>query len=207
MKIKTIFLTFSLILICCTPQKDPSYHIDFIAYSWSRSNDTTRQQTPIFFKCRIYANINDSGLANIYYYQGYPKPESYLFSVNFNKSFIDNIINASKTIDSSKLHVFDSIPLIYDGPGLKLRIRSLDQKDKLFNFINLTYSNEVDTLRKLYHHIDSIFSENKYAILIDKFQKVTDSSTFENQKTEFVNFVVRHDTIRYPMIMSTPPYE
>jgi hypothetical protein len=207
MKIGTIFLSFILILSSCTSQKAPSYNIDFIAYNWSRQNDTTRTQSPIFLKCRIYSNINESGLADIYYYRGYPQPKSYLFSASIKKSLIDHLVNASNSTDSIKLHVFDSIPLIYDGPALKIRIRSAGQKDKLIEFINLKYGNEVDTLRKLYYQIDSIFSRNTQEIINNKFKQINDTLEFKKQKTDFINFVIRHDTIRYPLIMRTPPYE
>jgi hypothetical protein len=167
-----------------------------MAYNWSRFNDTTRIDCPTFLKCKMYAMITEDGIGQIFMYKGYPYPQSQFCNLSIDKRLINTIFLSDALIDSSKLNVFDSGPLMYDGPLLKLRINYLNNNYRLFDFIDLNYGNEVDNLRKLPYYIDSL-------LLLSKSTSIIDSAYFDSKRLNFIGFVIDYDTTHYPKVL--PP--
>ncbi len=200
MKNKLAFLIIVLTFITCSAPRKESYNIEFMAYNWSRFNDSTGLEVPIFFKCRMYANLNMSGVGDVYIYRGYPQKVIYLFKVSVGKSIIDKILNSANVVDSTKFKVFDGVPLIYDGPLLKLRTINIKNEYKYFDFIDLNYHNEVNDFRKLYHALDSLF-------ILKKYNNINDTTDFENSRSEFIKYTINYDTTHYAKAPSPSPID
>lgn len=194
MKTFVLFFVLTFAILSCKPRIGDYEKIEMMAYNWSIYNDTTREMTSPFLKCRTYAKIDKYGVGNMYVYISYPKPESHFISADIDKMLILKILNSAKTIDSNKLAVFDRRPLMYDGPILKLRITYPNKKQKLFDFIDLNYGNEIDDLIMAFHYLDSIFKLKKFEPLISK-------TDFEKSKFQFIEFIINYDTTHY----SKPP--
>ena len=200
MKPRLFLFPLTLVLLGCASKENTYQNIELMAYNWSRFNDTTRKEVPFFCKCKLYAKIDKSGVGEIYVYRGYPKPESYYFKVNICKVLIDKVLNSAMTIDSNKLSVFEGKPLIYDGPGLKLRIDYGKSDQKFYDFIDLNYGNEINNFKKLYHYLDSLFQ-------LKKFTPLNDTLSFEKSRSEFVGICIDYDTTHYPMISPSQPID
>jgi hypothetical protein len=193
MKLRFGILVFSIFLISCSHEEKRFNSLEFMAYNWSRFNDTTRTDCASFLKCKMYAVITEDGTGQIYKYSGYPNPHCLFCSLKIDKNLINAILLSDSLIDSNKLNVFDSVPLIYDGPLLKLRINYLNNNYKLFDFIDLQYGNQVDNLRKLPYYIDSL-------LFLNKSTSINDSANFDLSRLKFVSFVIDYDTTHYPKV-------
>ncbi len=200
MKNKFAFLLIVLTVISCSVPKNKSDKIEFMAYNWSRYNDSTRMEVPFFFKCRMYANLDNTGVGDVYVYHGYPQVVTYYFKVSVDKNIIDKILNSANVVDSNKFKVFDGVPLIYDGPILKLRIININNGYKYFDFIDLNYNNEVNNFIRLYHALDSLF-------LLKKYNNINDTTDFENSRSEFVKFTINYDTTHYAKAPKPSPID
>jgi hypothetical protein len=193
MRPSILIFVLSLLLFSCMSRDCSFQKIEMMAYNWSIFNDTTGEMTSTFLKCRKYINIDKFGNGNIYIYKSYPHPESHFFSVSIEKKIIDKILNSTTMIDSVKLAVFNGKRLMYDGPIFKLRITYTNSDYKLFDFIDLSYDNEVDNFIQLFHHLDSIIGLKKYKVL----EKITD---LEIARSQFSKLIINYDTTHYPKV-------
>jgi hypothetical protein len=196
MKKIVIFFVLTIAILSCKSRIGKYEKIELMAYNWSYYNDTTREMKSIFLKCRRYAEIDEYGIGYMYFYKGYPKPESHFISADIDKMLILKILKSAKTIDSTKLAVLKREPLMYDGPILKLRITYSNKKQELFDFIDYDYGNEIDNLIMTFHYMDSIFKTDSYKPII----KTTD---LERSKLQFIESIISYDTLHFSRL--SPP--
>jgi len=200
MKLKLLLLILTLFIIGCTTRRKDFDSIEMMAYNWSIYNDTTREMAPVFFKCRMYVKIDESGVGNVYKYSGYPKPSTSLFSLAIEKKLIDRILNSAIIIDTSELIKERRKPRIYDGPTIKLRIKYFKNESRLFDFIEDHDINEIHNFLQLYYYLDSVYVSKKY-------NPISDIIVFEKNRLDFINFIMNYDTTTYPKVPPPSPVD
>ena len=82
---------------------------------------------------------------------------------------------------------------MYDGPIIKLRINYFSKEQRLFDFLDLDYGNEINNFIKLHYYLDSLFS-------LKMLNTINDTTDFEKSRSEFIRFVINYDTTHYPKV-------
>ena len=168
-----------------------------MAYNWSRYNDTTRLESPLFIKCRFYVAINNKNQAKVYFYFSYPHPNNLFFNYTFSQELVDNIISSSSKIDSVRLIENPDRPRIYDGPSFKLKILYSENNWKLFEFIDDPYEPNVKNFLEIYYQLSKIYRNQDSINYLRSVSHISDSVGFEKSRLDFVNFVGKYDSTHH----------
>ena len=126
----------AIFLTGCGTKKSDFTSIEFLKYNWSRYNDTTKLEVPLFIKCRMYVIIDHTGLGKAFVYKSYPKPSTFYYSFTPDKTIIEKVLLASSKTDILKNYLKEKGPMVYDGPSLKLLIKNSKSKSILIDYLD-----------------------------------------------------------------------
>jgi hypothetical protein len=184
----------SLLLISCANQGFDD--IDFLAYSYRQFvSDSPEFEQEVKIVCPIYLHIDNEYNCKLIRSKIYEDTGTYYIEVRKEprlREIINEIINKSKEFSAETDLRPNHRPAIYDGSDLRIRITK-DGKSKLIHFWQ---DHEASLIfEKLFSYSLILFKRGPYLPI--------DSLT-QRRKQEFVNFVVKSDSIIWPNSLNIP---
>jgi hypothetical protein len=188
-----LFTLISLFFVSCKEKKFDT--IDFMAYSY-REFDT---KSPDFEKewkiiCPIYLYIDDAYNCKLIRGKVYSDSNTYYIETKKDpklSEIIDEILFKSKNYNA-ETDLRPPRPVLYDGSDFKIKITK-DGKSKIIHFWQ--DHEKTNTYEKLYFYATDLLEKGSY-IPIDPIT--------EERKQEFVNFVIKSDSILRPLPPNIP---
>ena len=184
---KLYIILIALLFIFGCKSKDKKYDdIEFISYMIriESSNDTTGIPKYIL-NYRIYALINTEGKTKMVVQRFYPKYDINYYDFNIDKNYINNLVDSINRFKPDTTNKTDYC-LIYDGPGLRIRINENDT-NKSIHFID-HINGEYSYFVKFYRYLDSL-AETK------NLKPTNDTLNLIKRRNDFINWTFRMDTI------------
>ena len=198
MKIKAALLII-FISISCTSKHQKVSCIEYLDFNWSgydAKNDNAFVQA--FFKCRMYAHIDEFGKTRIFVSGNQYPLKLYYYKGQLDQALmqeIESFSNIQDPIETDSLYAQFCLPFgnpkrvagIYDGTFLKLRVTFKNQKSKLFHFVNDEYS--FDKYPQLLRLKKELFN-----IRLKEDTILADKGEFDIMKFDFIRVALVSDT-------------
>jgi hypothetical protein len=189
----TLFILGSLILASCADKRFDD--IDFLAYAYRQSvSDSPEFELEVKIICPFYLHIDNKYNCQLIRGRTYEDTSTYFIEVKKDpklRELIDEIINKSKNYDT-ETDLRPNRLAFNDGSNFKIRIVK-GGKSKVIHFWQDQETGIA--FEKLYYYSKDLFNQGHY-IPIDYLT--------QKRKKEFVNFVIKSDSILRPIPPNVP---